>query len=238
MDLFQAATPLPPWAEHIACFDLETTGIDVRTSRIVSACVAELDAEGQVVRRHDWLADPGTPIPEQAAAVHGITTEKARAEGRPAPEVVAEIVSTIQALLDQGTPLVVYNAQYDLSLLHYEALRYGIEPLNAPAPIVDPLVIDKELDRYRKGKRTLEVTAAHYHVELDNAHDAGSDAIAAARVAQILARTFPDELNIDVKTLHDQQIAWAKRQDESFREWMASQGREMRSGPRSWPLTV
>lgn len=238
MDLFQAATPLPAWAERIACFDLETTGIDVRTSRIVSACVAELDAEGNVVHRRDWLANPGIPIPEQAAAVHGITTEKAVEEGAPAAAVVQEIVDTIRAVLAQSLPLVVYNAPYDLSLLYHEAVRYGLEPITEPQPIIDPLVIDKELDRYRKGKRTLELTSAHYHVALDNAHDAGSDAIAAARVAQVLGRTFPDELTVDVAELHVKQIAWAKRQDESFREWMQSQGRQMFGGARSWPIQI
>ena len=39
----------------------------------------------------DWLADPGVPIPDGAAAIHGITTARARADGRPAREVVAEV---------------------------------------------------------------------------------------------------------------------------------------------------
>jgi DNA polymerase-3 subunit epsilon len=39
-------------------------------------------------------------------------------------------------------------------------------------------------ERYRKGKRTLEVVAAHYAVTLTGAHDAAADAIAAGRVAQ------------------------------------------------------
>lgn len=237
MDLFQAAASLPAWAERLATFDLETTGIDVRQSRIVSACVAILNADGEVIERSDWLADPGIPIPPQASAVHGITTERARAEGRIAAEVVSEITERLRELLGAGIPLVIYNAPYDLSLLHYEALRYGIEPLANPLPIIDPLVIDKECDRYRKGKRTLELTSAHYHVSLDDAHDAASDAIAAARVAQAIARTFPDILDIAAEELHTEQIAWAQRQDESFREWLRSQGRES-YGVRQWPVNA
>ena len=65
----------------------------------------------------------------------------------------------------------------------------GIAPFSAPrAPVIDPLVIDKAVDRYRKGKRTLEAAAAFYGVPLDDAHDAGADAIAAGRVAQAIAR--------------------------------------------------
>ncbi|MCA1943131.1 MAG: 3'-5' exonuclease, partial [Yonghaparkia sp.] len=84
---------------ELAVFDLETTGVDVRTARIVTACVAVLDASGAVVARRDWLADPGVEIPEGAAAIHGITTERARAEGRPAAEVVAEVVGELRAQL-------------------------------------------------------------------------------------------------------------------------------------------
>ena len=48
-------------------FDLETTGVDVDTSRIVSACIAVLDDTGAVVARWDWLADPGIEIPAGTA---------------------------------------------------------------------------------------------------------------------------------------------------------------------------
>ena len=80
---------------RLAVFDVETTGIDVETAHIVSACVAVLEADGEVVDRWDWLADPGVEIPEGASAVHGITTERARALGRPAVDVVAEITQTL-----------------------------------------------------------------------------------------------------------------------------------------------
>src|SRR5690606_9732845 len=144
------------WGARIGVFDLETTGVDVDSSRIVSACVAVLDEGGQLVARWDWLADPGVEIPEGAAAVHGITTERARAEGAPARTVVTEVAQTLRVLFATGVPVVVYNAPYDLSLLDRECRRHGIEPLDAPGPIIDPLVIDKAVDRYRKGKRTLE----------------------------------------------------------------------------------
>ena len=68
------------WADRLGVFDLETTGVDVEMARIVTACIAVLDADGAVVQRWDWLADPGVEIPEAASAVHGITTERARAE--------------------------------------------------------------------------------------------------------------------------------------------------------------
>ncbi len=208
------------WSDTLAVFDLETTGIDVETSRIVSATVAVIDRAGEVLERVDWLLDPGIEIPAQATNVHGITTEYAAENGRGAAEGVAEIVATIREHLGRGLPLVAYNAPYDLTLLNRESLRHGVSPLVAPAPVVDPLVIDKAVDRYRKGKRTLEVTSAFYGVSLDDAHDSGADAIAAGRVAQAIARAHVAQLPVTVSELHDLQAKWSLEQAESFQAYM------------------
>lgn len=208
------------WSDTLAVFDLETTGIDVETSRIVSATVAVIDRAGEVLERVDWLLDPGIEIPAQATNVHGITTEYAAENGRGAAEGVAEIVATIREHLGRGLPLVAYNAPYDLTLLNRESLRHGVFPLVAPSPVVDPLVIDKAVDRYRKGKRTLEVTSAFYGVSLDDAHDSGADAIAAGRVAQAIARAHAAKLPVTVSELHDLQAKWSLEQAESFQAYM------------------
>ena len=208
------------WFDTLGVFDLETTGIDVQTSRIVSAHVGVLDATGQLVEEWNWLADPGVEIPEQASAVHGITTERARAEGRPAGEVVQEIIEVLTSLFDRGLAVTIYNAPYDLSLLYHEALRYGLAPLGEPAPIIDPLVLDKAIDRYRKGKRTLEAAAVVYGVSLVGAHDASADAVAAGRVAQAMAKLHPDELGVEARLLHQRQIEWCAEQSADFQDYM------------------
>lgn len=223
------------WSDELAVFDLETTGVDVRTSRIVTAHIAVIGADGLPRESWSWLADPGIEIPEGATAVHGITTERARAEGRPAREVVAEITDALRALLDRPLPLVVYNAAYDLSLLEHECRRHGVEPLIDPAPVVDPLVIDKAVDRYRKGKRTLEAAAAHYGVELTGAHDAAADAIAAGRVAQALARRFADALPDDLAALHGAQVSWHEQQCDSFEDYMRRTRDHRFTADRGWP---
>lgn len=207
------------WYETLGVFDLETTGIDTDTSRIVSAYVGVLDGAGEA-KGVSWLADPGVEIPEQASAVHGITTERARAEGREASEVIAEIVAVLRSLLAQNVPVVIYNAAYDLTLLNRECLRYGIEPLVDPSPIIDPLVIDRAMDRYRKGKRTLEIAAEFYGVELTDAHDAQADAVAAGRVAQAISQRYFEQLGHDVHALHALQVVWAAESAQSFQEYM------------------
>src|SRR5690606_33561001 len=117
---------LPTWLGRIGVFDLETTGVDVAADRIVTAYVGVLDAKGREVAARSWIADPGVPIPDGAAAVHGITTEHARAHGRPAHEVVTEVAASLRALFAQGLPVVAYNASYDFSLLTHESIRHGV----------------------------------------------------------------------------------------------------------------
>lgn len=228
----------PEWMRVVGVFDLETTGVDVTSDRIVTAHVGLLDASGTAVRARDWLADPGIPIPEGAAAIHGITTEHARSHGRRAPEVVAEVVEALRALLDAGIPVVAYNAPYDFSLLKYEALRHGIPPIIDPSPVIDPLVVDKAYDRWRRGKRTLSVVAAHYAVRLDDAHQASADAIAAGRVAQALAERFAPWLPDTVHELHTRQIGWARAQAASLTEYFIQIGRLDPEGrlDGSWPI--
>jgi len=225
------------WGDRLGVFDLETTGVDVDTSRIVSACIAVLDEDGRVVSRWDWLADPGIEIPEGASAVHGITTERARADGRPATVVVAEIAQTLRVLFDSSIPVTVYNAPYDLTLLDRECRRHGLEALDGTMPVIDPLVIDKAVDRYRKGKRTLEVTAELYEVPLDDAHDAGADAIAAGRVALALLRRYPDDLDIGLADLHGRQEVWHAEQAASFQDYLRSKrGDDSYVADPSWPV--
>ncbi|GAA3020850.1 exonuclease domain-containing protein [Microbacterium dextranolyticum] len=224
------------WTDTVGVFDLETTGVDVVSDRIVTAHVGLLGSDGEALRAQSWLADPGIPIPDGAAAVHGITTEHAREHGAPAPLVVAEIVAAVRDLLDAGIPVVAYNAPYDFSLLKYEALRHGVAPIVEPSPVIDPLVLDKAHDRFRKGKRTLEAVAAHYAVPLVGAHDAAADAIAAGRVALALGRRF--DIDAPLHELHAQQIGWARAQADSLTEYFIRVGR-LDADDRldgSWPI--
>lgn len=215
----------PTWTRVIGVFDLETTGIDVAHDRIVSAHVGLLDASGAAILARDWLADPGVEIPSAATAVHGITTAHARELGSPSDEVVEQITDTLRSLLDAGIPIVAYNAAFDFSLLAHEAARHGVPPLHNPSPVIDPLIIDKALDRFRRGKRTLAVVAEHYAVRLDDAHEASADAVAAGRIAQALAARFGGLMPPEAEELHTRQIAWARSQAASLTEYFIRIGR-------------
>ncbi|NDH65832.1 MAG: hypothetical protein EBY26_05600 [Microbacteriaceae bacterium] len=150
---------------------------------------------------------------------------------------MAEVLAKLSGFFEAGIPVVAYNAPYDFTILHYEALRNGLTPLDNPSPVIDPLVIDKFLDRYRGGKRRLELTAAHYDVELTDAHNATADAVAAGRVAQAIARKFSKRLSIEANELHNLQITWSKDLDLDFEKFMQGKDPSFKT-TIGWPLKI
>jgi DNA polymerase III subunit epsilon len=227
-----------PWAKSLAVFDLETTGLDLAEARIVTACAVAIDEHGQVTGANsEWLADPGIEIPEAASNVHGVTTEIARARGRKSIEVVSEILETLRGFFKAGVPVVAYNAPYDFTILHHEALRNGLEPLSDPKPIIDPLVLDKFVDQYRSGKRTLQVAASVYGVTLSDAHNATADAIAAGKVAQAIALKHSAKLPSDAFELHDAQKVWSVIQDDSYEIFRRKSSPDFEV-VRGWPVKL
>ncbi|MFJ8077422.1 3'-5' exonuclease [Streptomyces sp. NPDC096176] len=227
--------------ELLVGFDLETTGTDPLDARIVTAAVVELRA-GQPVRRHGWMADPGISIPAQASAIHGISNERAAAEGRPAREVVDEIAGALTGHWQQGVPIVAYNAAFDLTLLAAELQRHGLPSLDERlggrpiGPVVDPYTIDRAVDRYRKGKRTLEAVCVEYGVALDSAHHADADAHAAVLVACAIAERHAMVAGLEVEELHHQQVAWYAQWAADFQGFLRRKGTSDAVVDASWPL--
>jgi len=206
------------WHKGLAVgFDLETTGVDTTTARIVTASVVLLDAQGTVVNRREWLVNPGIEIPEAATAVHGVSTQKARAEGAEPKQSVQEIMQLL-AFASEQSPIVAFNASYDFSVLYNEALRYDL-PAFFPGNVIDPFIIDKQVDKFRKGKRTLSAACEFYGVVLENAHTSLADAIACVEVARQIGESYP-QLQVDPQVLHGWQIGWAREQAESFQTYL------------------
>lgn len=212
---------VPWWRGPMVGLDFEATGVSPENDRIVSAAVAHV-GDGPT-RLRTWLADPGVPIPDEATAIHGITTERVQAEGRPVADVVREVLGAI-ADRPAGVPLVIFNAPYDLTLLDRELRRHHgitIEGTTTVASVVDPFVVDKWLDRFRKGSRKLDAICAAYGATLDAAHEAESDALAACRAAFVLGARGMVIRNIrpykrweDLRELKALQAQWAEVQDD------------------------
>lgn len=229
-------------------FDLETTGVDVNTARVVTAAVV-LRRGGAFGEKPDlvrtWLADPGVDIPQQATDVHGISTEYARIHGRPVVNVIDEVAATLVDHFQRGFPVVAFNGSYDFTLLENELKRHGVptmrERLDGPlGPIIDPLILDRTLDRFRKGKRTLTSMAPVYGVEADeNAHTAEVDVAMTLDILAAMAEHFQDELaDLSGPELHAFQARAHRDWAENFEEFLKKSGKPDAHISRSWPLLL
>ncbi|WP_328638454.1 exonuclease domain-containing protein [Streptomyces canus] len=228
------------WLNLPMCgMDFETTGVDPESDRIVSAAVV-LRGGGRPTGRRSWLADPGIEIPAGATAVHGITTEYARAAGRPAAEVVEEVAASVTEAVAAGSPLVVMNAPFDLTMLDRECRRYGLVPLvdRCSPYVLDPRVLDKKVSR-RRGSRTLTDLARHYVVPLYGAHSAEADALAACAVTYKIANRYRFLADTPLPRLHAHQAQWAADQQQGLRDYFTrTKGKEHQAaGVRlDWPM--
>ena len=225
----------PGWHTGVlGSYDCETTGRDPLTARLISAAFVTSDG-----RRHDFLVDPGVSIPPETTAVHGITDEYVREHGTSPTEALEQIAELLAAHLSANLPLVVFNAPYDLTLLEVELERNGLRSLAARVgriePVIDPLVIDKAVDRFRKGKRNLESQCAHYGVHIEGAHDAAVDAIAAMEVAKALADRYPEVGQASPAELHRQQEEWKAASERDFAAYRQKRGEEYVAEP-GWPV--
>lgn len=210
-------------------FDTETTGVSTSGDRIVT---------GALVHRHPllgtsvqtWLIDPGVEIPEGAAAIHGITTEHARVHGQQPAEALEEIAAQIAQALGEGTPIVAFNATFDMCILDSELRRHGLRTIadrlgREPVGVIDPLVLDRAVDRFRKGKRKLVDLCAVYGVdESGDLHTADVDVIATLDVLAAMTRRHPTLGEMSLETLHAYQVDAHRTWATSFNDWRTRQG--------------
>ncbi|MGH3974072.1 MAG: exonuclease domain-containing protein [Pseudonocardiaceae bacterium] len=223
------------WADGRLCgFDIETTGEEPDRARIVAATLVLVGAN-RPSQEFRLLIDPGVEIPAASTAVHGITTEQARTEGRAPADALAEIVRLLRTTWERGLPVVAFNGSYDFTVLDWELSRHLDTGVAVTGPVVDPHIIDRTLDR-RRGKRTLEATCRHYRVRLDGAHDATQDALAATRLAWRLAKRYPAEVGEpSLSELHDKQVMWSQQLADSLNQYWRSQGQD-KTMDGTWPV--
>lgn len=235
-------TPSRCWTDgELLGFDLETTGVDRFTDVPVSYALVTV-VSGVVQGRVAGLVDPGRPIPSEATAVHGISTERAHAEGRPLAEAVEFLADALVEASGRGIPVAGMKLDFDLTILDVQCRAVdgrGLLTRGFSAPVLDALVLDRHFDRFRKGRRTLGDLCAHYDVVIENAHDAAADAEATLAVLAAMCRRYPELAAQDVASLHQSQAAWHLDWATSYSEWR--QGRGMAPlDPREfqWPLAA
>ena len=109
------------WAAgEVLGLDFETTGIDRFNDVPVSYALVSV-VEGVFVRSWSGLIDPGREIPSDSTAVHGISSERARAEGMPLTEAMALVADAVVSASARGVPLAGMRLDYDLTILETQA---------------------------------------------------------------------------------------------------------------------
>lgn len=174
------------WVEEtIALIDLETTGRDASSDRIIEIGIV-LGRGGEVIERMGWLIHPGRPIPPESTAIHGI--KDADVLGKPSfTETIPEVLAALR-----GAIPAAYNAGFDRGFLLAELERSGLRLESLPPALrrdvdwIDPLAFARELYKEEQS-RALGDMAARLGIELEKAHRATDDAEAALRVLYAFA---------------------------------------------------
>jgi len=210
-------------------FDTETTGVDPTQDRIVTAAMVRFHL-GEPIEEREWLLKLDIPIPPASTQVHGITNEQSQAHGQDEQQALTEIHEQLTA---HALPIVAFNATFDIAMLNANLARHGITPIT-DIPIICPYVLDKQFDKYVKGRnqRRLMPTIQRYGLDLneDDWHGATADAritgqllLAQMNRYDALAAYAPDQLSVDIATWRDQQEA-------DFQAWLAAKKAEEAGG--------
>jgi DNA polymerase-3 subunit epsilon len=149
----------------IVFFDLETTGVNIATDRIVEIAVLKVFPNGNKESK-TWLVNPEMEIPQASIDVHGITNEKIILE--PTFKALAPQISN----MIKGCDLAGFNSnRFDIPLLAEELMRAGIN-----FDMNDRKAIDVQVIFHKKEQRTLGAGYQFYcGKDLEGAHGAAAD---------------------------------------------------------------
>ena len=221
---------------RLVAFDLETTGVDTFKDRPVSFGFVERGDESGFLEM-GGLVNPGVAIPAGATQVHGITNEMV--DNAPSlDEAIELIVDTLNEIWQSGGAVVGMNVSYDLTMVDSVCVALGRSPLNV-GPVFDVLIIDRHLDRWRRGSRKLGDLCDEYEVILDDAHAALDDARATLLVLEAQVRRYLELQSMELATLNVTLAAWYHEWLSSFSTYLEKKG-ELPIGPGrfAWPIHV
>ena len=174
----------------LAIIDLETTGINLGSDRIVEIAIVKIMQDGKkIVKRK--LINPEMPIPQGSTDIHGITNEMIR----DAP-TFRQVANELKQFLD-NCDLAGYNSnRFDIPMLVEEFLRVGMEFEGKGRKLLDVQKIFHMMEQ-----RTLSAAYRFYcNKELEGAHGAEADAAATWEVLEAQVVKYP-QLGTNIETI-------------------------------------
>jgi DNA polymerase-3 subunit epsilon len=223
-------------------WDTETSGVNVHEDRIVTAAIV-VRGGGLDDRTFSYLINPQVPIPPAATAVHGITDERAQAEGTDPKATLDEIAGQLAAALAYGMPVIAFNQSFDWSVLHYNLQRHGLPTMadrldgTEPVTLLDPHIIDRQVTPNLRGKglRKLKPTCERYGVALEDWHTAEADALAALLLTDAQFDYHPQLAGLSPRQLYAAQKAWRAKQQAGLQVFLRQSNPRAYCAPE-WPL--
>lgn len=176
----------------ICFFDIESTGTNVVTDRIVEISILKIYPNGNKESR-TWLVNPGIPIPDEVVAIHGISNEKVANE-----PTFKELAHHVHDMI-KDADLAGYNSnKFDIPILAEEFLRAEVD-----FDFSKKRAVDVQNIFHKKEQRTLSAAYRFYcDKDLDNAHSAEADTNATYEILKAQLERYPD-LENDISFLSD-----------------------------------
>ncbi|MEJ6735839.1 MAG: 3'-5' exonuclease [Flavobacteriales bacterium] len=176
----------------LAFFDLETTGLNIATDRIVEISIVKILPNGEKEIKTE-LINPTIPISQESIEIHGITEEKIKDKA-----TFKEIASDIDAFI-KDCDLAGFNSnRFDVPLLAEEFLRAGID-----FNVTDRKLVDVQNIFHKMEQRTLVAAYKFYCAkDLTNAHSAEADTTATYEILEAQIEKYT-ELSGDTEFLSE-----------------------------------
>lgn len=178
----------------LAFFDVETTGLNIATDRIVEISILKIfPPDGSRKESKTLLINPTIHIPEVVTKIHGISDQ----DVLDAPTF--QDLSSELAKFFEDCDLAGYNCNYfDIPLLMEEFLRAGVD-----FDTKDRKFVDVQGIFHKKEERTLSAAYKFYcGKNLDKAHSAEADINATYEILEAQLEKYPD-LKADTTYLHN-----------------------------------
>ncbi|TCO08740.1 3'-5' exonuclease [Natronoflexus pectinivorans] len=176
----------------IVFFDLETTGINIATDRIVEIAILKIHPNGTEESKH-FRVNPEMPIPKKTSEIHGIYDEDVR--DCPTFKLIAKELSKFM----EGCDIGGFNSnKFDIPLLAEEFIRAEVDFEMKKRHFIDVQTIFHKME-----KRTLEAAYKFYcDKTLEDAHSAEADTRATYEVLKAQLGRY-NELQNDISFLSD-----------------------------------
>lgn len=170
--------------DYISWFDLESTGVEITSSRIVQIAVIITDHQFNVVSGpHQTLVNPEIPIPPKSTEIHGITDDMVK----DAP-TFAQIAPTLYQWLEPCDWGFYNGVKFDAGLVTECFARVGININPLARQLVDPCQVF-----HKKEPRDLAAALKFYcDEEMENAHEAMADIMATIKIAKGQMERYED----------------------------------------------